>query len=358
MIVFFLLYAVLCLYGMKLHRNLNQSYLSVDNTQSIKGVFIILVFFSHFNSYVSFESGLDLIYQNTVGLFGQKMVTMFLFYSGYGVMESINKKGLNYLKHFPVNRILATLFKFSCAVFVFFLIGVFVTGQKYEFTTVLLALIGWKSIGNSNWYIFVILILYLITYISHRYLLQKNRGIPLAITFMSIAGLVALNEVYGVKPYFWIDTALCYVMGMIYSQYRKIFELIINKKTWGYYLITSLAIVTLAFLQKYSESTLSLIALNVCFTIVVLLLTMRITIKNRVIMWCGKNLFEIYILQRIPMIIFKQLGLSKYNIYVYFALCLISTLLMVLPFKYITDKLWREVLKISLLFKYKRQECL
>lgn len=354
MIIFFLLYIILCLYGIKLHPNLNNNYLSMDNTQSIKGIFIILVFFSHFNSYVSFENGFDLLYKNAVALFGQTMVTLFLFYSGYGVMESINQKGINYLKQFPVKRILSTLFKFACAVFIFFLIGKFLNGNKYDAATVLLSLIGWDSLGNSNWYIFVILVLYLITYIAYRFLMQYNRLIPLIISIILVASLIVLNTLYNVKPYYWIDTAFCYVAGMIYSQYRKTFESVINKSNLMYYVITILAILTLVFFKKFAGSVLCLIALNLCFVGVILLLTMRITLKNKIIMWCGKNLFELYILQRIPMIIFKQIGLSEFNVYLYFVLCMIATLLLVWPFKYVTNNLWGIILKTTLLFKHKK----
>lgn len=351
MIIFFLLYIALCVYGIKLHLNLNQDYLSIDNTQSVKGIFIILVFLSHFNSYVSFENSFDLLYKNIVGLFGQTMVTLFLFYSGYGVMESINKKGITYLKQFPVKRILSTLFKFACAVFVFFIIGTFLTGQKFNFATVLLSIIGWESLGNSNWYIFVIMVLYLITYISFRNSLHRNRIIPLTISFILVATLIFLNVLYNIKPSYWIDTAFCYIAGMIYSQYRKTFEAIINKNNLIYYIITLFSILTLAFLKKFSINILYLIALNLCFVVVVILLTMRITFKNKIIMWCGTNLFELYILQRIPMILFKQIGLSEFNVYLYFILCLISTLLLVWPFKYITDKLWKLVLKTPSLLR-------
>lgn len=354
MIIFFLLYIILCIYGIKLHTSLNQDYLSIDNTQSIKGIFIILVFLSHFNSYVSFENSFDLLYKNIVGLFGQTMVTLFLFYSGYGVMESINKKGITYLKQFPVKRILSTLFKFACAVFLFYIVGTFLTGQKFNFTTVLLSIIGWESLGNSNWYIFVILVLYLITYISYIKLLQKSKIIPLIICFLLAASLMFLNVICRIKPSYWIDTAFCYIAGMVYSQYRKKLEFIINKNNLIYYTITLFSILTLALLKKFSINILFHIALNLCFVVVVILLTMRITFKNKIIMWCGANLFELYILQRIPMILFKQIGVSEFNIYLYFILCLISTLLLVWPFKYITDKLWKLVLKTPLLFRRKK----
>ena len=36
----------------------------------------------------------------TIMLFGQKIVSLFLFYSGYGINESFKKKDIIILKHF------------------------------------------------------------------------------------------------------------------------------------------------------------------------------------------------------------------------------------------------------------------
>ena len=92
MIVFLICYIALCLYGARIHKNGNSEYLSMEQTASIKGIFILLVLFSHFNSYVYYGSVMDQTYASFVRWFGQTMVTMFLFYSGYGVMQSITKK--------------------------------------------------------------------------------------------------------------------------------------------------------------------------------------------------------------------------------------------------------------------------
>ena len=356
MVIFFLVYIVVCFWGAKLHRGLNRDYLSVDNTQAVKGVFILLVFFSHFNSYASYERDFDLIYKNTVTSFRQTMVTLFLFYSGYGVMESINKKGLDYLKEFPVKRILSTLFKFVCAVTLFFLIGTFVTAEKYTIPRVLLSLIGWESLGNSNWYIFVILVLYLISYAAFRFLIQKNRVIPLMISLAAVVALIWLNEAYNVKPDYWIDTALCYVAGMLYAQYRKPVEAAVNKHGLIYCAVTVLVYLAFAFLKKHMGNIVALIGVNLCFAGFVVLLSMRITVKNKILVWCGKNLFELYILQRIPMILFKQTGLAEWNVYLYFVACFAVTLILVRPFKYVTDKLWTLVLKTLALFRHKKPE--
>lgn len=66
---------------------------------------------------------------------------------------------------------------------------------------------------------------------------------------------------------------------------------------------------------------------------------MRVAFKNKVLIWCGKHLFEIYILQRIPMILLKAFGLDQWNVYLYFAGCAGITLALIYPFKWLTDRL-------------------
>lgn len=341
MVLFFLAYILLCLYGMKPHRKFDPDYLSVSNTQAVKGIFIILVFFSHFNSYVSFETSFDLYYKDIVTGFRQTMVTLFLFYSGYGVVESINKKGLPYLKQFPVKRMLSTLFKFICAVLIYFLVGVLALGERYTLPRVLFSLVGWESLGNSNWYIFVVLVLYLISWLSYRFLLNANRLIPLLLCVATVVTLIVLNGIYKVKPYYWVDTACCYVAGMLWAQYRGKIEPVINKHFLIYGAVTVLAFLATEFFKRRTGTTVYLIFWNLFFAGFVVLLTMRITLKNRFLVWCGQNLFELYILQRIPMILLKQWGVATINIYLYFVLCLTLTLFLVWPFKYITQKLWK-----------------
>ena len=347
MLFLFLGYILLCLYGIKLHRR--SDYLSVPNTQAVKGVFIILVFFSHFNSYVTYDSALDLYYKNIVAGFRQTMVTMFLFYSGYGVVESVNKKGLPYLKQFPIKRILSTLFKFICAVLIYFLIGVLALRERYSVPRVLLSLVGWESLGNSNWYIFVVLVLYLITWLSFRCLHTKNRIFPLLLSLAAVVTLIVVNGIYKVKPYYWVDTALCYVAGMLWAQYRGKAERFINKHFLIYGAVTVLAFLALEFFKRRTGTTLNLILWNLSFAGFVVLLTMRLTVKNKVLIWCGQNLFELYILQRIPMILLRPWGM---NTYLYFIVCMVITVVMVWPFKFITDKLW----KLQIPVKAKRIE--
>lgn len=174
MIIFYILLFILIISKLKYSRNnFYTDYLSFDTTNAIKGIFIALVFINHaipyiFNSgYVFDNSFASKLFLFSKSFIGQWIVAMFLFYSGYGVMESIQKKGHNYISSLPRKRILTTLVNFDIAVALFALVSLF-TSNEYTIKDYLLSFTGWESVGNSNWYIFVIMLCYLLTYLSFR----------------------------------------------------------------------------------------------------------------------------------------------------------------------------------------------
>ena len=179
--LFFGLFVILCLYKVQLRPKNGESYMtdymSIEKTMAIKGIFIIIVFFSHFNSYVTFSSPAELQYAKIFKLIGQAMVTLFLFYSGFGVMESIKKKGTAYVNKIPVTRILGTYFRFDIAVLIFIVVRA-VSGMTFPVSQYLLSFTGWDSVGNSNWYIFAVVIAYFITFVSFKVSQLLTKMVP------------------------------------------------------------------------------------------------------------------------------------------------------------------------------------
>lgn len=340
MLIYFLIYVIICLYGVKIIGNKNSSeYISVEKTQSIKGIFILMVFFSHFNSYVVFDNPFDLKYKEIFGFFGQTMVTLFMFYSGYGVMESIKKKGMPYVDQMPVRRILGTLFKFDIAVVIYAVISILfggtITGKQF-----LLSLVAWDSVGNSNWYIFAILALYIFTYIAFKICAGKcGNYIPailvLIFTCAYIVGFVKFN----LKAVWWYDTVMCYVFGMFYSLFHVEIEKRVNKNLICYIIALAACVAVTAYFKTHSGLKMYLL-LMLSFTGTVIVFSMRIALDNKILRWCGKHLFEIYIMQRIPMIVFKEMGVLEFNMYVYFILCLTATVGISVVFEKFCGNIW------------------
>lgn len=328
MIVFIAIFICISLYGVKVKPPEGQSYMtdymSPEKTSAIKGLFIFIVFFQHFNSYVDYSLPIDKAYLKYFNMIGQCMVTLFLFYSGYGVMESIKKKQMSYVRRIPVGRVLGTLLPFDTAVVIFALISL-ATGGNITLKQFLLSLVAWDSVGNSNWYILAILASYALTYIAFMIFRDKGKYYPAAalLTVLTVLYVFALSHA---KDSYWYDTVILYACGVWYSLLREKIEKIINKNifVWLAFFVVS-CVLALYFMKNRSQSFIHLELCMILFASSVVLFTMRVSLNNAVLRWCGKNLFGLYILQRIPMIVFKAVGLMDFNIYVYFILSLIVT---------------------------------
>lgn len=338
----FVVFVILCLCScrVQLGKEINRDYLSFEQTQAVKGFFIILVFIKHFNAYVTYVRYRDVLCGMSVDLLGQLIVVAFLFYSGYGVMESIRKKGKAYIRSIPQKRFLPTLFRFDCAVLLFAVVALC---RKITITLkwFLLSLTGWDSLGNSNWYMFAILMLYLITYVSFTLFSDERKAVA-ACFVLVCAGIFVLSH-WNIKQVYWYDTALCYVLGMAYSLYRGQIEKVVSSNRAVHLLLVVILGGAVIALTPYEYEALGSSIRTCLFAMFVVLVTMRVRLKSRVFQWCGKHLFPLYILQRIPMIVLSHFGLAEASIPLFLVSCLAITLLMTIPFELATDWLWKKL---------------
>ncbi|MBN1066019.1 acyltransferase family protein [Clostridium botulinum] len=336
MTLILLLFLCICIYNVKFSGvdNYFEDYLSLEKTTSIKGIFILLVFFSHFGSYVEFNSILDLHYVKLRSLWGQTIVTMFLFYSGYGVLESIKKKR-NYINTIPVNRILKVLINFDIAIIIFLIVQTLL-GKEYGIKRIFFSLIGWDGIGNSNWFIFSILITYIFTYIAFSVYKNNNLKSIIAISLLTII-FIGFMKIY--KEEYWYNTIFCYVMGMWYSYFREKIEKLLLESNFTYIFSLIISILVFIMSHKYLKNFFMYEVWILSFVMIVVLITMKISFNNSILKWLGNNLFGLYILQRIPMIVFKFYNIHKTSIYLYFILSFITTIIIAYIFNNLTNKI-------------------
>ena len=120
MTIIILIFFVILLVPARITRR-NDKYLDKNYTNIVKGFFLLFVFVRHF---IQYKTPFSSTWYDTIGLkinsqLGQLIVTMFLFYSGYGIMESIKRKGNEYVNSIPKKRILPTWLHFAFAVSIF-----------------------------------------------------------------------------------------------------------------------------------------------------------------------------------------------------------------------------------------------
>lgn len=255
-------------------------------------------------------------------------------------MEAIYKKGITYLNTFPRKRILNVLINFDVAVLLSILINTSL-GKYFSYSEYILSLTGWTSVGNSNWYIFVILICYLLTFITFRY----TTTIPSLFRKWSIFTILSLGcivTLYFFKPCYWYDTMLCFSFGMLYSLYKdKIFSFVSAHYAFVISILSLCAVLMLKYGYLLGGFSYNIFSILFCFWIITITIKVDIS-KNPFLKWCGNNLFPLYIYQRIPMIILSTISggilVDSFPI-IYISLCFVITLLITEFYKYWTIKL-------------------
>lgn len=156
--------AIVCFYGLRFSWAGHADYIDRGQTDSIKGIFAIIILYSHMRwGIIPPPSGsYDRLFIFMLNFLGQLMVVMFLLYSGYGIMESLKRNKEKYIKTFFTHRLVKVWLMFAIAVSLFCILN-FVLDRSYPVNNYILCWIGWESVGNSNWFVFDILLLYAIT---------------------------------------------------------------------------------------------------------------------------------------------------------------------------------------------------
>lgn len=358
----------------------NRGYLDKKNTVAINGIFVILVVFSHYAQYADFGGVIDAPYLLLRKHLHQMVVATFLFYSGFGMMEQIKKKGNAYVNSLP-KKAGKLLFRFDVAVLLF-LVMQYAFGNTYKLRRIVLSLIGWKAVGNSNWYIFDILVLYVLMFAAFGAaalfrgtgagpelkaapgqaatkaakapvagaksgsgqakgprLFSKHPNLPGLVLFfiLTLAFIYAMMKTD--KGTRWYNTVILLPVGCFYSEFREEIERLIMKNDVTYYLtlLLTFAVYCFSYLHRHSYGIEGYTVWALAFIAMVVLVTMKVRIYNPVLEWFGKHVFSIYILQRIPMMVLNHFGFVDAHKYLVLAAVFALTIPFALAFEKVTD---------------------
>ena len=323
-------------------KGLDENYLSKAYTQPIKGLFVGIVFLSHIRTYTEYVSAGDLFTIQVLNYLGQLMVALFLFYSGYGIYEAIKRKGYEYVRMIPKNRIGKTYFDFAFAILLFLIVNACL-GIFYPVKRILLSLVAWSAVGNSAWYMFAVFSLYILSYLCFS-VFRNNRFIAiLAMSFCSLAYVYIFSII---KENYWSSTYLCFVAGMWYSYFKAYIDKILKKYPVLYYIgVVGVFVMYQYFFEIRYRRLLMFNLVSILFCLLFVFLSMKISIKSKGLTWMGDRLFWVYILQRIPMLVLDHIGFADKHPYIYLYLCFGVTIILAyyiyILTKKIKEKIWR-----------------
>lgn len=342
MLIFLILLMILGVYKIKYCKvDYYNDYIKPENMLSWKGIFVILIFLSHINNsgYFNDLNLLDTTYLSINTKIGQLVVVLFLFLSGYGIIFQINKKGKEYVQSIFSRRFLKTLIHFDIIIVIFIIVQ-FLLGQKYSSLEMAKSLIGLESVGNSNWYIFAILYLYLSTYFSFKISKGKNTGIIINIVFVLLYIIMARKYL----DFWWYDSIMCYIYGMLYYLFQEKIENLVQINNILYVILLFMSIFcyfgNICIYRVLPYNYIFYFTLNSLFLLsFIILFSMKFRIKNKILDFFGKNIFGIYILQRLSFIILSYFGLNRVNKYIFVFVALLFTILLTIIINKALNKL-------------------
>ena len=329
MIIFIIALLVISLLNSKLYfKDFNKDAFSRETTTSVKGFFALLIFESHVRDYINMSNKFyDTSYVFILNHIGQLMVVMFLFYSGYGIITQFKNRP-NYFVNFPKNRILKTYLNLPLVVLLFLLTNLCIgTLNNYSTSTILLSLTGWTAIGNSNWFLFSIIVTYAFVYFAS--LISKNEK---TISYLSLVFVFTFSIVLSyLRPTYFYNTILSLPAGMLFASYKDNFEKLVTKNNLSWFLCLLGFGLVFAFLYSISYFVpFAQIVYNlqsIAFALVITILSYKIKIGNKILVFLGVNSLAIYLLQRIPMMFLQTTKLT--NLPILLALCALAITLVI-----------------------------
>ena len=200
--------------------NSNNDVLDKYNSNKIKGLLAILIIMHHLSIYIK-----DVILFKILTIIGIIAVSAFFFYSGYGLMTSYLKKE-SYLKDFLNKRIMKIVIPY--------IIAIIFTGLAYLLTRQLTprkifnSLVEGEPIVRFSWYVLAIIILYIVFYLSAKFL-KKKKMINIAVFGGTILYCIVVNNVLGFNNW-WVNSCFAFFIGIFWASYKERYAITLKDK--------------------------------------------------------------------------------------------------------------------------------
>lgn len=287
---------LICYKGKLNFKSINTDYLSYKKTTTIKGICAICVFLHHFANEAIYTGPLFFIFK-PMGIY---MVALFFFYSGYGLIYSKRNKP-NYMNNFLKQRFCSILIPYLIVVVIYSLVKYFYAdiSISYIFTSYL----GRWPIADNSWFIVSILMLYLLFWLSFG-VIKKH------ILFVAVFAILFIWAIFNYNFIYWSYPIITFPLGMLWARYKTKIDNFIFKH-YGISLIITLLLTALFFIsEKLVAIRLISIILSVFsvifFTLLCMLVLMKLTLKNALLDFVSSYSFEIYMLHGLYIFLFRQ----------------------------------------------------
>ena len=233
----------------------SDGFLSLEQTHMIQAFACIGVILHHVTQQITAYGIYD---KGPVSLFndiGILFTALFFFFSGYGLITSLQEKP-GYLDSFLYRRLPTVLIPFWIINALGVLLETFGGGIHTTPADALRDIFGLTLVNSNGWFFVEITIFYLLFYIIFR--LVRNRNAALILLCLAVLGIMIFsfhqghdpqgNQAHWFRGEWWYNSTITFVFGLLYARFRQPLTRLLNR-LWLLFLPVSF-LLTALFLQR------------------------------------------------------------------------------------------------------------
>ena len=285
-----------------------EELLSKEQGQYLRGLFASLILVCHIYGMLSSRVDTTSLLLNPVFFYplfglGYISVAVFLFITGYGLVQQYNRRGIDYINDFPRNRILPFYIKYVILILLYIVFYTLckVPGNKVSALVIIKSFLFGGTIVSKGWYLQASLIIYLCFFAIFR--LVKSRRWLWVITATLIYIIICI--LLGL-PTTWYECALLPMFGGLCGSID-----VKPQKNWLCIIVAGMlfCILFLLGIKSFFGEPIRILC-KILSTVVFVWFVLSLINKNvhplrRIFCWLGSISFEIYVLQGMVMEFFE-----------------------------------------------------
>lgn len=325
---------VYSLYGSKIKREISDIFY-LDNANSLKAIFSIIVVLCHLTNTV--DCGNIFWIFDSLGTFA---VAVFLFISGYGITKQYLSK--EYYASKLVTKRIPKLFLTFILVVPFYILYYIINGHSVNelFLKLLNMFYTGDSIVSNSWYVYLCIELYFVSYIFMKISNRKKVLFPLLTSLFCVLQMIIFNRLCFCMC--WYVTTFNFAFGVIYCYFEHTISSFIKKYFYVLLSMLMILLIVLFYLNIINHSIsyylLFYVIKYIVFTVLIVLVTLKVDIHNKMLSIIYPVSFELYLIHGLVLMILEK---SIINDFILCILCFILTISLSILFKKICSFLFK-----------------
>ncbi len=297
-------------------KGINKDYLSYETTKAMKGICALFIVLHHFTNETVYTGKIFFIFK-PIGIY---IVAIFFFFSGYGLMYSKkNKPG--YMDNFLRRRVCSVLIPYLIVIVIYFVVKYICI--RISITEVFTSFFDRWPIVDNSWFIVSILLLYIMFWLFFGVMKKP-------VLFGIVFDILYVWAIVDYKFIYWSYPIIAFPLGMIWACYKTKIDNFIFKH-YRINLIIGLVLTVLFFCgEKIIKISLIHIIVYILaiifFTLLCMLLFMKVTLKNPIIDFVSAYSFEVYMMHGLFIFLFRRNEFLTANSGIYLFLLLVLTM--------------------------------